>query len=82
MEDYLRSNDYILTAYEKAIDQFVEAGGDSEIPRAILGVKEEYLNSAFDEMETKYGNIENYFAEGLSIDTAQQEALRRLYLEQ
>jgi len=82
MKDYLRSNDYILTAYEKAIDQFVEAGGDSEIPRAILGVKEEYLNSAFDEMETKYGNIENYFAEGLGIDTAQQEALRRLYLEQ
>ncbi len=80
-EDYLRSNDYILPAYKKAIDAFVAAGGDPEIPKAILGVKKEYLDAAFDEMQTKYGTIEKYFSEGLGIDVAQQKALRDLYLK-
>jgi protein-tyrosine phosphatase len=79
-EDYLRSNDNILPAYKHAIDPFVEAGGDPEIPAAILGVKKEYLDAAFDEMETTYGTIESYFAEGLGIDATQQQAIRDLYL--
>jgi len=79
-EDYLRSNDYILPAYKKAIDAFTAAGGEPEIPRAILGVKKEYLDAAFDEMQTKYGSIEKYFSEGLGIDAAKQEALRDLHL--
>ena len=78
--DYLRSNDYILPAYQHAIDAFVAAGGESEIPRAILGVKREYLDAAFDEMRTRYGTIDNYFAEALGIDAAKQEALRLMYL--
>lgn len=82
MEDYLRSNDYILPAYQKAIDGFAAAGGDPEIPRAILGVKKEYLEAAFDEMQTRYGSIETYFSEGLGIDTVRQKALRDLYLGQ
>ena len=47
---------------------------------AILGVKTEYLDAAFDEMEARYGTIEAYFSEGLGIDAAQQETLRDLYL--
>ena len=82
MEDYLRSNDYIIPKYQKTIDAFVEAGGDPSIPLAILGVKKEYLDAAFDEVETQYGSIEKYFSEGLGIDTAQQKALRNLYLGQ
>ena len=82
MEDYLRSNDYIIPAYQKVIDKFVAAGGEKSIPLAILGVQEEYLNASFDEMQKKYGTIENYFSEGLGIDAAQQKALRDLFLGQ
>jgi protein-tyrosine phosphatase len=82
MKDYLRSNDYIIPAYQKVIDKFVAAGGDKSIPLAILGVKKEYLNASFDEMQKKYGTIEKYFSEGLGIDAAQQKALRDLYLGQ
>ncbi len=81
MEDYLRSNDYILPAYRQQIDAFVAAGGKKSIVLAILGVKEEYLYAAFDEMHTKYGTIESYFSDGLGIDAATQKALRRLYLQ-
>ncbi len=79
-EDYLRSNDYILPMYDTTIQQFVAAGGEPSIPTAIFGVKEVYLDAAFDEMNTKYGSIENYFSEGLGITVEQQTALRNLYL--
>jgi protein-tyrosine phosphatase len=79
-EDYLRSNDYIIPAYQKVIDGFVKAGGDASIPKAILGVKKEYLDAAFDEMEKKYGSIDKYFSEGLGINAAQQQAIRNIYL--
>ena len=61
-QDYLRSNDNILPMYDSLIKQFVANGGNPSIPQAVLGVKEEYLNAAFDEVNTKYGNIENYFS--------------------
>jgi protein-tyrosine phosphatase len=79
-EDYLKSNDYILPAYKKVIDGFVEAGGQKEIVTAILGVKREYLDAAFDEMESNYGTIENYFAKALGIDAQKQQQLKELYL--
>ena len=82
MEDYLRSNDNIIPMYQKTIDDAVAAGIEEEIPLAILGVRKEYLETAFDEMETKYGTIEKYFSEGLGIDADQQKALRDLYLGQ
>jgi len=80
VEDYLRSNDYIIPAYQKVIDAFVAAGGEGGIPLAILGVKKQYLDAAFDEMQTEYGTIEEYFSDGLGIDGVQQKALRGLYL--
>src|SRR5450432_2271672 len=40
-EDYLKSNEYILPAYQKFIDHFVAAGGQASIPQALLGVKAE-----------------------------------------
>ena len=82
MQDYLRTNDYVLPAVQKANAAFVQAGGDPSIPSAIQGAKKEYLEAALDEVTTKYGTIEQYFSEGLGIDASQQKALRDLYLGQ
>ena len=79
-KDYLRSNDYILPLYKEVIDGYVAGGGEPSIPQAIFGVKKEYLEASFDEMQTKYGTIENYFSEALGIDATMQKALRNLYL--
>ena len=79
-KDYLRSNDYILPKYEKTIRDFIAGGGEPEIPPAILGVQEAYLNAAFDEMTTQYQTIGNYFSDALGIDASQQQALRDLFL--
>jgi protein-tyrosine phosphatase len=53
---------------------------EEEIPLAILGVRKEYLETAFDEMEKQCGTIENYFSEGLGFDADRQQALRDLFL--
>jgi protein-tyrosine phosphatase len=80
MADFLRSNEYVLPQFQHAIDGFVAAGGDRDIPVAIFGVKKEYLEASFDEMQKHYGTIEKYFSEGLGIDAAGQQALRDLFL--
>jgi protein-tyrosine phosphatase len=80
-DDYLRTNDYLLPYYAKHIDAFAAAGGDRAILTAILGVKREYLEASFDEMQQRYGTIERYFAEALGIDSAAQAVMRSLYLE-
>jgi protein-tyrosine phosphatase len=80
MEDYLKSNQYILPHYRKEIDEFVAAGGDSTIVLAVFGVKKDYLEASFDEVQKNYGSIEKYFSEGLGIDKEQQERLRRRFL--
>jgi protein-tyrosine phosphatase len=80
MEDYLRSNDYVLPGYQRTIDSFTKAGGDPAIIKAVLGVKAEYLKASFDEVQTKYGTIEGYFSKGLGIDAAGQKALRDRFL--
>ncbi|MEZ4413989.1 MAG: tyrosine-protein phosphatase, partial [Gemmatimonadales bacterium] len=80
MADFLRTNDYTIPQFQHAIESFVAAGGDRDIAVAIFGVKPEYLQASFDEMEKEYGTIEDYFAKGLGIDAAGQGALRSMFL--
>jgi protein-tyrosine phosphatase len=81
VEDFVRSNDYILPQYQKVIDEFVASGGNADIALAVFGVNAGYLEASFDEMEKHYGTIERYFSEGLGIDAAGQDALRDVFLE-
>jgi len=78
--DYMRTNEYLLPQSASVIDGFVAAGGDRAIPEAVIGVKPEYLQASFDEMQKRYGTIEAYFAKGLGIDSAGQQALRDRFL--
>ena len=56
------------------------SGKARDIALAIFGVKEEYLEAAFDEVDKQYGSIENYFSEGLGLNTEDQQALRAVLL--
>ena len=80
MPDFMRSNEYTLPQFQHAIDSFTAGGGDRNIPVSIFGVKAEYLNASFDEMQKRYGTIEKYFAEGLGIDDSGQKALRDVFI--
>jgi len=80
MADYMRTNEYTLPQFKHAIDSFVAAGGNRDIAVAVFGVKTEYLDASFDEMQKQYGTIEKYFAEGLGIDASGQKVLRDMFL--
>jgi protein-tyrosine phosphatase len=80
MADFMRTNEYTIPQFQRAIDAFAEAGGDRDIAIAIFGVKAEYLEASFDEMQKQYGTIEKYFSEGLGIDAVGQKALRENFL--
>jgi protein-tyrosine phosphatase len=80
MADYMRTNDYTLPQFKHAIDDFA-AVGERAIVVAVFGVKPEYLEASFDEMQKQHGTIEGYFSEALGIDAAGQKALRDLYLD-
>lgn len=80
-EDYLLSNDYLMAGLKPVLDGFAAKGGDPEALRPILGVKEEYLRAALDEMHEHYGSIERYFSEGLGLDADVQQQLRTTFLE-
>jgi protein-tyrosine phosphatase len=82
VEDYLRSNEVILSRYAPMIDAFAARGGQRDILTAVFGVRRRHLDAAFGEMARQFGTIERYFAEGLGLDEAVQGSLRELYLEE
>lgn len=47
----MRTLDYTLPQFQKKLDEFVAAGGNRNIAVAVFGVKREYLEVSFDEMQ-------------------------------
>jgi len=80
MADFMRTNDYTLPQFKPMIDDFAAAGGDGSIAEAVFGVKPEYLEAAFEEMQKNFGTIEDYFAKALGIDAEGQKALSDRFL--
>ncbi len=79
--DYLLTNVELLPALQPIFARFAAAGGDPDLLRPVLGVREEYLASALDEMRSRFGDVEGYFASGLGIDAARQAGLREAFVE-
>ncbi|MFI5261062.1 MAG: tyrosine-protein phosphatase [Candidatus Limnocylindrales bacterium] len=80
MTDYLASGVQLAPAFQPMLDQFSAAGGDPDLLRPLMDVRPEYLEAGLDEMRRRYATIEGYFARGLGIDRATQEALRAAFV--
>jgi protein-tyrosine phosphatase len=91
MEDYLLSNDNLEASNAATLDQVrpIVAGAQG-IPEdqvdlgnleALLTVRPEYLQAAFDAVDEQYGDFETYLTEGLGVDQATLDALRDRLLE-
>jgi protein-tyrosine phosphatase len=48
-----------------------------EIMALLSGVDGSYLDAAFDEIERKYGSLDQYLAKGLGLSRADIKAVRR-----
>ena len=79
--DYLLTNRDLLPALKPLYDKFEAAGGDPHLLDPVMGVERVYLQTALDALHAQYGSVESYFSEGLGIDAAGQDALRRALIE-
>jgi protein-tyrosine phosphatase len=81
MRDYLLTNEELMPVMQTVLDKFAAAGGDPELLLPVVGVEADYLDAALDEMHSRFGSIEGYFADALGIDSARQQALRDAFVE-
>ena len=75
MRDYLLTNERLEPA---------SIQGDWPLPphaaKVLYGVQPEFLQAAFDEIDTRWGGIEGYLREGLGLRGPERARLRELYL--
>jgi protein-tyrosine phosphatase len=78
-EDYLQTNTDLLPALEPVLQRAEAAGVDREALMPVLGVREDYLHAAFDQLREQFGTIERYAQDGLSLSPSDIERFRRLF---
>ena len=81
MADYLLTNRDLLPALQPYLDRFEAAGGDPALLTPVLGVETIYLQTALEELRTRFGTIERYFSQALGIDDRAQQQLRAMLVE-
>ena len=91
MEDYLLSNDYLAASNEDTLAQVrtvvagVQGVPEDEVDlsnlEALLEVRPEYLQAAFDAVDEQYGSFEAYLTDSLGLTQAEIDALRDDLLE-
>lgn len=82
LRDYLLTNEQLLPALQPVFDRFEASGGDSALLKPVLGVRSEYIATAFDEVKLHYGSMEGYLAKGLGLDDGMRQRLRNELTEE
>lgn len=83
IKDYLITNEMRKETNKKILQKDLEAGVPPEHLKTIEGfllVEREYLETAFDTAEKRYGSFDNYITEGLGVTEADREILKNRYL--
>ena len=82
LRDYLLSNDFHRTGYQKLRFDLVKTGivADPELLRPILEQSATYLGAAFEEADRRYSSFEEFLTRGLEVTSALLAELRRAML--
>jgi protein-tyrosine phosphatase len=82
LRDYLLSNDFHRTGYQKLRLDLVKTGivADPELLRPVLELSATYLGAAFEEADRQYGSFGRFLAYGLEVSEAMLTGLRRALL--
>ena len=82
LRDYLLSNDFHRTEYQKLRYDLVKTGivADPELLRPIMEQSATYLGAAFEEAERSYGSFGQFVTHGLEISDAMLGELRQAML--
>jgi len=82
LRDYLLSNDFHRTGYQKLRFDLVKLGivADPELLRPLLEQSATYLGAAFEEADRRYGSFGRFLTHGLEVSEAMLAELRRALL--
>ena len=78
MDNYLKSNDYLEDINKITVDYVNSMGLNGEILWPVLTVKEEYLKTALNTIDSEYGGMDNFLKNVLDVDI---QKLKELYLQ-
>ena len=79
--DDLISEDYLLTNRFYRRDPTASPDLPDEVRQALASVEASFLAAAFEAISADYGDLENYFGEGLRLGAAERADLKARYLE-
>jgi len=79
MQDYLLSNRYLEGKNQKML-AMLKGHMDPAWLEPLLGVRPEYLDAAFDEVNKRYGSMDNYLRQGLGLSDRTLQSLRHEFL--
>jgi protein-tyrosine phosphatase len=82
LRDYLLSNDFHRTEYQKLRYDLVKTGivADPDLLRPVMEQCATYLGAAFEEAERRYGSFGRFVTRGLEVSDAMLGELRRALL--
>ena len=69
----------MMIASVSACSASTTSGSGSDL--AMAGVNGEYLRNAFDKVKEKYGSVDDYIRNRLSVSDEEREQLKNMYLE-
>ncbi|CRK81249.1 tyrosine-protein phosphatase [Neobacillus massiliamazoniensis] len=83
MKDYLLTNETMKEFNEKVLKQISAHFDDRglQVMEQLLGVKEEFLEGAFQSITNTYGNLDTYFAHEFGLTKEKRQALQSFCLE-
>ena len=82
MADYMLSNTYLKDKNAATAAMFAKAGAPFPIENleAVMTVRPEFLQAAFDEVDKSYGSVDAYVRQGLGLSETEIVALKKKYL--
>ena len=81
MADFLRSNLAAASMAAHVTGAIAGHGGDPDLWRPLLTADPRCLEAAQAQVRESFGSIEAYFADGLGVEAATQDALRAAFIE-
>jgi protein-tyrosine phosphatase len=79
--DYLRTNELNATNVERTLAGFRVRVPDVAVLRPLFDARRDYLEGAFDEVDSGWGGVEAYLQDGLGLDETTLTSLRTLLLD-
>jgi protein-tyrosine phosphatase len=81
VSDELIAEDYLLTNRFYRRDPAASTDLPEEVRQAISSVEASFLTAGFEAVCAEYGNLENYFGDGLGLGPRERASLAASYLE-